>query len=99
MELSCRDDQQTKFYTDGVKQAIELYGTPSCKRKLLAVSNVFQIKHSIRSFLCLQPTANTSSERKSNDPNVRMIQDMFPDLDEKYIQVSFIERREREEII
>ncbi|CAM4820197.1 unnamed protein product [Rotaria magnacalcarata] len=28
------DDQQIKFYTDGVKQAIELYGTPSCKRKL-----------------------------------------------------------------
>ncbi|CAF1603675.1 unnamed protein product [Adineta ricciae] len=32
------DDQQAKFYTDGVKQAIELYGTPSCKRKLLAVT-------------------------------------------------------------
>ncbi|CAF2635981.1 unnamed protein product [Rotaria sp. Silwood2] len=28
------DDQQIKFYTDVVKQAIEIHGTPSCKRKL-----------------------------------------------------------------
>jgi hypothetical protein len=32
-----RDDQQTKFYTDGVKEAIELHGTPSCQRKLTSV--------------------------------------------------------------
>ena len=32
-----RDDEQIQFYTDGVKQAIELHGTPSCKRKLISV--------------------------------------------------------------
>lgn len=29
-----RDNEQIKFYRDGVKQAIEYYGTPSCKQKL-----------------------------------------------------------------
>jgi activating signal cointegrator complex subunit 2 len=36
------DDQQIQFYTDGVKQAIELHGTPSCKRKLISVSDLME---------------------------------------------------------
>ncbi|CAF5222825.1 unnamed protein product, partial [Rotaria magnacalcarata] len=45
------DDQQIKFYTDGVKQAIELYGTPSCKRKLSSEQpsnkRIFEILHDV----------------------------------------------------
>ncbi|CAF3873650.1 unnamed protein product [Rotaria sordida] len=72
------DDQQIEFYTDGVKQAIEVYGTPSCKRKLTSVKTSPSEGSA---------SANTSVKQSTNT-NVQMIQDLFPHLDEKYIQVS-----------
>ncbi|CAF1338548.1 unnamed protein product [Rotaria sordida] len=49
------DDQQIEFYTDGVKQAIEVYGTPSCKRKLTSVKTSVRKKTAVSaSFLGLQ---------------------------------------------
>jgi len=65
-----RDEQQIKFYSDGVRQSIELYGTPSCKRKLIT-------------------SGETSAPKKqiSTNPHVQMIRDLFPDLDEKYVEV------------
>ncbi|CAF4424900.1 unnamed protein product [Rotaria socialis] len=74
------DDQQIKFYTDGVKQAIELYGTPSCQRKLISEQPSSS-----------QPSASSNTlVKKSTNPDIQKIQDMFPHLDEKYIQVSLL---------
>ncbi|CAF1091823.1 unnamed protein product [Adineta steineri] len=77
------DEEQVKFYTDAVKEAIELYGTPSCKQKLKSPS---------AATTTASASGNTSI-KKSTNPDVHMIQDLFPHLDEAYIEVSWIENK------
>ncbi|CAF0817250.1 unnamed protein product [Didymodactylos carnosus] len=66
------DTQQIMFYTNAVYEAIELYGTPSCKQKLSTLSTLNELVD--------------KNEASSNvNPAVKTIQDFFPDLSDTYI--------------